>query len=120
MKEQMTDFQRDMVTILATADVKSHKDWRFVMNHFLPNEPVDSLNLSVRAENCLKRTGVKTFGQLTKTNLHKIRGAGIGTIKEINTKLLSYMYDTYTDEQRQQFWRDSIKATEEKYKESEI
>lgn len=118
-KKMETDFQRDFITILALADVKFHKDWRFILRNFMPDEPVDSLNLSVRAENSLKRSGVKTFGQLVKHELHKIRGCGVGTIKEIRTKFLSYVYDTYNSEQRKRFWKESIEATEQKFKEEQ-
>lgn len=54
------------------------------------NTPVDILELSVRASNCLKRAGVETIGQLCEMreyDLAKIRNMGVKSVKEIKEKL---------------------------------
>lgn len=107
----MTDFIRDFEVIRANANVPDYKTYKFIISNFTPDTPVETLDLSVRAENALKRSGVKTFAQLNECNLVKIRGCGKGTIKEIRTKFISYFYDKMTDAQRKQFWKDTYEAT---------
>ena len=110
-----TDFTRDFTTIRELADVPAYQSYVFVMKNFPSNLPIDVLELSVRAENSLKRGDIKTFGQLLECELRKLRSCGANTIKEINTKLVSYVYDTYNDSQRKQFWRDTYEATKDLY-----
>ena len=52
--------------------------------------PVTSLDLSVRAQNCLEGQGIKTLGDLvsrTESDLLKVRNFGKTTLMEIKTKL---------------------------------
>lgn len=52
--------------------------------------PVESLDLSVRSYNCLKRAGVNTIGQLTERSeqdLLNIRNFGAKSIEEVKDKL---------------------------------
>ena len=112
----MTDFIRDLIVIRENANVPAYQRYRFIINNFNPNTSVDVLELSVRAENALKRSGVTTFEQLRHCNLAKIRGCGANTIKEVRTKFMSYHYDKMNDAQRKQFWEDTLKATEAMYK----
>jgi DNA-directed RNA polymerase alpha subunit len=111
-----TDFVRDFNVIMTYSDVPRYQSYVFVMKHFNPDTSIDVLDMSVRATNSLKRSGVKTFGQLVECDLRKLRGCGKNTIKEINTRFISYVYDLYNDEQRKQFWRDTIDATRGFYK----
>ena len=104
-------FIQDFETILVYADVPMYQDYKFVINNFKPDTPVEVLELSVRAENSLKRNGVKTFEQLRTCDLNRIRGCGKGTIKEIRTKFLSYCYAGMNDEQRIRFWKDTYALT---------
>lgn len=113
----MTDFIRDLQIIRENANIPAYQRYKFIINNFKPDTSVDVLDLSVRAENSLRRSGVTNFEQLRHCNLKKIRGCGTGTIKEVWTKFMSYHYDRMNDEQRKQFWKDTIAATETMYKE---
>jgi len=56
------------------------------------NMPVDQLNLSVRAMNCLRRSGINTVGELISTNisdLMSLRNFGQKSKTEIDKKLES-------------------------------
>ena len=51
---------------------------------------IESLELSIRAENCLRRAGIKTIDDLcqkTETEMIKIRNLGRKSFKEIKDKL---------------------------------
>ena len=57
------------------------------------NIPIDELNLSVRAYNCLKNGGIETIGQLrnvTEAELSTIRGMGSGSLNEISGAVQAY------------------------------
>ena len=111
-----SEFTRDLAFIRENADTPRYNHYAFVIPNFTPETPVDVLELSVRAENSLKRCGVNNFGQLNECNLRKIRGCGTNTIKEINTKLMSYFYDKMSPELRKKFWKDTLEATKEAHK----
>lgn len=49
--------------------------------------PIEDLELSVRSYNCLRRAGVKTVGDILKTNLYKVRNLGKKSKNEIEDKL---------------------------------
>lgn len=53
-------------------------------------QPIENLDFSVKAYNCLKRANVRSVEELTalsRFDLAKIRNMGIKTIAEIETKL---------------------------------
>ena len=59
-------------------------------NYFLADDGIDRLPLSVRAYNCLTRSGIKTIGDLcskTESDLRRIRNMGEKTFFEITTTL---------------------------------
>ena len=56
----------------------------------LHSQSIDVLDLTVRAENCLRRAGIATVGQLcsyTEEELFRLRNMGIKTVKDIVVKL---------------------------------
>ncbi len=113
----MTDFQRDFEVILNNTDVINNGNIRFVMKHRsrIDSEPIATLELKQRSENVLLRNGVKTVKQLFD-NLYRLkgmRGSGANTVKNVNTTLMSYYYDQLDDEERKEFWRDTVEATME-------
>jgi len=110
-----TAFVNDFLTLRETPGVPKFYEFTFVLK-FNPDTPVDVLEMSVRAMNSLKRSGINTLGKLCRSSLKNIRGCGHNTIKEINTMFLSYVYDTYNEEQKKEFWLETYKATMETYK----
>jgi len=99
-----TDFTRDFITILTFADVPAYKNYKFILQKFNPDTPIDVLDLGQRAQNSLKRKGIRTFEQLRTAELKSIWGCGAGTIKEIRTKFLSYQYDLLNEGMRTKSW----------------
>lgn len=54
------------------------------------DSPIEALDLSIRAQNCLKRAGINTVGELIRTphrELKRIRNIGVRCLEEIETKL---------------------------------
>ena len=52
--------------------------------------PVEELELSMRAYNCLKRADIDTVGQLiqkTEQEISKVRNMGKKSLEEVKTKL---------------------------------
>lgn len=54
---------------------------------------IDELEFTLRTNNCLKRHGVHTLGELcnmTESEVKKVRNLGSNSLKEIKTKLAEY------------------------------
>lgn len=61
--------------------------------HRSDGEPIELLNLSVRAHNCLRRAGVRTVGQLRALpddELLRIRNFGQKCVAEVRERLREY------------------------------
>lgn len=111
----MTDFQRDLETIVTNTEVSNNGTIRFVMRYRsrIDNDNITNLDLIPRAENVLLMNGIETVKQLFN-NLNKVsgfKGSGIKSVKNINTALMSYYYDRLNEEERKEFWRDAADAT---------
>ena len=90
----------------------------FVYSVYLGEEftesDIDSLDLSVRASNCLKRAGIYTVGDLCKrvdrsSDLKSIRNCGHTSIIEIMDKLFYYNYICMQPEKRAEYIEETIK-----------
>lgn len=71
----------------------------------MEEEDIESLELSVRSKNCLKRAGLNTIGDLCKKvhssgDLRVIRNCGNTSVAEIMDKLFLYNYQQLKPEQR--------------------
>ena len=65
------------------------------------DESIDTLQLSVRASNCLKRANIYTIKELishTKSDLGKIRNLGSKSVEEIIEKLSQFGYKLKEEE----------------------
>ena len=112
----ISDFERDLITILTYTEFNHDNHIRFVLRHAdrLKGD-VSQMDLSERANNALHRARLGTFEELRpriNDSHFKVRQAGVKTIKEVKNKYLRYYYDTLNDMEREEFWRDSINATE--------
>ena len=79
---------------------------------------IDSMDLSVRASNGLKRIGAMTIRELTdkimdESGLETVRNLGRKSISEIKTKLLNLAYIELTDREKQVFWKKFIEQNSE-------
>ena len=74
--------------------------------------PIDELDFSVRASNCLHRAGRVTIGDLidiiNNEELARYRNIGKKTVSEIKTKLLVYGYFKLSNIEKKSFWFDFL------------
>lgn len=73
---------------------------------------VDTLDLSVRAINSLKRCGIFTLGEAANAvmngELPQIRNLGKKTENEIKTRILEFAYEQLSSQEKKQFFFDLI------------
>ena len=73
---------------------------------------IDELDFSVRASNCLHRSGRVTVGDvidvINNEELARYRNIGKKTVSEIKTKLLVYGYDKLSNVEKKSFWYDFL------------
>ncbi len=77
------------------------------------NQSIDVLDLSVRANNGLRRSGVNKVGDIidiimSDVGLSHIRNLGKKSVSEIKTSILIYGYDELNDREKRNFWNDFI------------
>lgn len=74
---------------------------------------VDELELSVRAQNCLKRAGIMSVARLINIaatdELLKLRNLGRKSYTEIKSKLLVFAYSSLSEHEKKEFWRSFLK-----------
>ena len=74
--------------------------------------PIDELDFSVRASNCLHRAGRVTIGDIidviNNEELARYRNIGKKTVSEIKTKLLVYGYFKLSNIAKKSFWFDFL------------
>lgn len=74
--------------------------------------PIDELDFSVRASNCLHRSGRETIGDvidvINNEDLARLRNIGRKTVSEIKTKLLVYGYNNLNNFEKKSFWYDFL------------
>jgi DNA-directed RNA polymerase subunit alpha len=75
--------------------------FRFYVNltNMMKNEPIESLDLSVRSFNSLKRAGFHTIGDVAQAvasgrELKSIRNCGAKSVREIMEHLFLYQYNS--------------------------
>jgi len=84
------------------------------MNEAMGSTSIDSLELSVRSYNCLKRAGINTIGELvsrvhSSSDLMGIRNCGKTSIAEIMESLFYYQYVKLKPERQNRFILDVIR-----------
>lgn len=112
----MTDFQRDLEVLINEGFIAPNKKnkVRFVFRYEnRMNGELGLLNLNERSYNCLRRNKINDVRGVSERwdTLGKMRNAGDKTVKAIKNNYISYYYDNLNEEERKQFWRDTIEAT---------
>ncbi len=79
----------------------------------MSDTPIESLELSVRAINSLRRAGYDRIGKMAESidggkSLKMIRGCGSGTVREIMEKLFIYQYYFLRPEQRDRYLAEVV------------
>lgn len=91
-------------------EVKNKGKYRFpiYLGKAMEEADIENLELSVRANNCLRRAGYHTIGALVNSidgedDLRKIRNCGTTSVSEIMNSLLCYQYEVLSPERRKKF-----------------
>lgn len=73
---------------------------------------VDDINFSPRANNSLKRAGIFTIGEIIDLiavdGLLRIRNLGKKTQNEIKTRILVFLYERLSENEKKCFWDNII------------
>ena len=84
--------------------------FRFYMNltDMMKNEPIESLDLSVRSFNSLKRAGFHTIGDVAQAvasgrELKGIRNCGAKSVREIMEHLFLYQYNSLPQDRQNKY-----------------
>ena len=84
--------------------------FRFFMNltSMMKNEPIESLDLSVRSFNSLKRAGFHAIGDVAQAvasgrELKGIRNCGAKSVREIMEHLFLYQYNMLSPDRREAY-----------------
>ena len=84
--------------------------FRFYMNltSMMKNEPIESLDLSVRSFNSLKRAGFHTIGDVAQAvasgrELKGIRNCGAKSVREIMEHLFLYQYNSLPQDRQNKY-----------------
>lgn len=87
-----------------------HKQFKFevYLSDGLNNVSIDTLDLSPRSSNCLRRAGINTVYDLytsvrTKDDLKKIRNCGAKSACEIMEQIFLFQYNNLSEERQTKF-----------------
>ena len=79
----------------------------------ITDEPIEALELSVRAYNCLMRAGIRTVGDAidlaNENSIAQMRNAGKKTVSEIKTRLLVLGYEMLDENGKIAFFERLLK-----------
>lgn len=112
----MTNFQRDLEVLINEGVIASKNGViRFVFRYSnrLKGD-IANLDLSTRGYNSMRRVGIDNLEKLAEKwdELGRVKNTGVKTIKEIKNKYLAFYYDQLkNDEERKEFWKDTIIGT---------
>ena len=87
--------------------------FRMRLNPQMSTETIESLDLSVRSYNSLKRAGFSTIGELAEAvaggmQLRSIRNCGATSAREIMEHLFLYQYNSLRPEEQDAFLREVV------------
>lgn len=112
----MTKFHKDLEVLINEGVIAPNgKQIRFVFKYGnrLKGD-LELLNLTDRSYNCLRRNGLHDIKDVANKwdSLMQLKHAGAKSVKDIRNKFLAYYYETLDcDEERKEFWIDTITAT---------
>lgn len=99
-------------------EIKKSKTGTFKFLLFMDKEfekvPVEALELSERARNCLKRAGISTMKDFTerissRSDLRQIRNCGVKSADEIMDHLFAYQYYRLKPDKREEYLADVVR-----------
>lgn len=79
----------------------------------MEEQSIEVLDLTQRSNNCLRRTGINTIGELcdrirTSSDLKHIRNCGDRSVAEIMDKLFLYQYEHLSESRKVKFIKEVI------------
>lgn len=107
----MSNFEKDLQAVVEKTGVQF--PFGRIKMRFLNvdrTESVDCLILTERAKNALKRSKIHTIGDLSDhlDTIAKVRGVGIGTVKDIKTRFVEHCYDRMNSDEKLEFWSYAV------------
>ena len=107
----LSNFGKDLSTVIGAATSgDSNLKLPFFVNSETEAEDIQSLGLSPRSFNSLKRNKIVTIGQVTEvfSNLVSLRNVGSVSVKEIRQKTADFLYDNMTPTEKKLFWKEFL------------
>ena len=91
----------------------AHLRFRMYMTKEMKEAPLEVLDLSVRSDHCLKRSGYKTVGDVVEAigsglELKNIRNCGAISVREIQERLFLYQYYMLPKDKQDMFLMEVI------------
>ena len=112
MKTDQCQTVKEIMNRVEGADLHQKKGGKFLfpmyLNRQMTETPIDALDLSPRAYNCLKRAEYSYIGELAEATasgdvLKTIRNCGTKSAHEIMEKMFIYQYEVLSPERKQSF-----------------
>ncbi len=93
--------------------------FKFYLNSRMSETPIETLDLSVRAYNSLKRAGFGTIGDLAEaiasgTDISKIRNCGAKSCREIMERLFLYQYSCIPQDKKTSYILEVVQMNAER------
>lgn len=112
----MTNFQRDLEVIINEVGIVNNGNMRFIIQY--PSRlkgNIAELGLCDRSYNALRRNRIQFIQEISEfwTDFDLLKGIGAKCKKEIKNAYMAFYYDQLSVEEQKDFWRETIKATEE-------
>ena len=119
MAKTAGDFVRikDIFSQIDELDIHERHGGKFrfpiYLTESLAKTDLEALELSVRSNNCLKRAGITTIGDLCERvhgseDLKSIRNCGKTSMAEIMDHLFAYQYSVLRPERKERFWKQVL------------
>ncbi len=86
---------------------------RIPLSNSFCDQPIETLDLSVRSNNGLRRSGAENINDIyniimSESGLKSIRNLGKKSINEIKTSMLVYGYNGLNENEKLEFWKHFI------------
>lgn len=107
---------KNLNTVLAEVAVNGVVVYPFIETETIRNLSATSLNLDTRSSNALRRSGIKTIGELLDRipELGKIHGLGAKSKSKIMYELCAFNYSSLDDKRKKDYLMKIIKLNTER------
>lgn len=115
--EQMVEAASKKGFLSALTKIGTIPTVRLAMPTDFLEEPIDSIDLSLRAYNALRRNGITTIRDLIEAirsqNLKNMKNLGKKSAGEIKLSLTMSIYNSLSKDEKIQFWKYYLEKSDE-------